>query len=868
MKSRIAIITVATLMGFQAYARITDTVDTGTASTWEVLTVKVKTTIEGWLGYFSKEETDTQVAGTPEKGGAAVGTGTTDRSPGKQSSAPGNSAATDNGAATEASAKAVAPVAAAPVKASPAPNEAARQLKRQALFESKASGSSLKDVQGARDKIKATPLFKVAAPARAGKSKLNKSKEGVPVANWQQVKVTKSVPHLDIGRESQISREDFQVGALSWGVQKPTEFKRLPSPKAVDGKELKTIASYKTSKVLGPRGLQANIRTVGKPLSQEQVDKVSFKITDVPAYKDLAYKPLSEEQMKMVAALILFEKGNHCHMIMGLFHQLASAEKTKIEATYHLGACAADLKMHQSAFDNLSHVIASEDKEFAPLALAALAKDLPLIYEKEFFKVFKNLKNGKALLTQETQDVVYYRLAKGAYRAGDFKTSGAYAESVPVTSEYSDDARFLSGMNSFALGDKPAALRKLIALWATVESKKSVANSNIRALTSVNLARMYFAQKKFDKALEHYMQVPKDHPLWVQALIEQGWTQVAIEDFSGAIGNMYSLHSPYFKAVYQPESFVVRTIGYLNICQYGDAYRTLSFLEKDYREWSGKTSHYLEMKSKPIDIYTTVKNYIRGKSDSDVEGVPYQVWREMAHRKDFLNVQVALNDKSDESKRYEGVNEKIKTEKASIRWHADQAKKRFDEWRGKIAKAKANKTDQKNMDQWNASLKLERDLTVGYRYQLAILELSRQGYLEFQKRSQGKLDTESVTLSTKAGELLLGHAKSMQKEMSRVLENNEFLRYEVFSGSGENIRYQVAGGQVDGSSNRVPAHIKPTKMMNWSFDGEFWEDEIGSYRSSLQNNCPADPSIQRADRVPASATPAGEQARHSDEDEN
>ena len=73
--------------------------------------------------------------------------------------------------------------------------------------------------------------------------------------------------------------------------------------------------------------------------------------------------------------------------------------------------------------------------------------------------------------------------------------------------------------------------------------------------------------------------------------------------------------------------------------------------------------------------------------------------------------------------------------------------------------------------------------------------------------------------------------------MSRTLDNNEFLRYEIFAGSGENIRYQVAGGQTTGD-NRLPASVKPQKMMNWTFDGEFWADEIGNYRSSLKNNCP------------------------------
>src|SRR5690606_38632479 len=123
-----------------------------------------------------------------------------------------------------------------------------------------------------------------------------------------------------------------------------------------------------------------------------------------------------------------------------------------------------------------------------------------------------------------------------------------------------------------------------------------------------------------------------------------------------------------------------RTIGYLNICQYGDAYKTLTWMEKDYRDWNEKTLAYLKTKSEPLAIYNTVKTYIRGKSDQSVDGVPFQVWREMARRKDFLNLQSALNGKQDETKRYEGVNEKIKTEKASIRYHADQSKKQFDIW--------------------------------------------------------------------------------------------------------------------------------------------------------------------------------------------
>src|SRR4051812_21942094 len=93
-------------------------------------------------------------------------------------------------------------------------------------------------------------------------------------------------------------------------------------------------------------------------------------------------------------------------------------------------------------------------------------------------------------------------------------------------------------------------------------------------------------------------------------------------------------------------------------------------------------------------------------------------------------------------------------------------------------------------DSMKASLKLERDYTIGYRYMLTLLEQSRQGLGGFQQVCQGRLEKETAGLTQRAGEVLLAHTKGMQKEMARVLENNEFLRYEVFAGSGENIRYQ------------------------------------------------------------------------------
>ncbi len=843
-KLMIAVIVAGTVQTAHGAMTETGNVQTRVKDTLTQVTTTVKVTIQKWIDYWNgTQPTQTQAQ---QKQAAPAAPTMNAADPKSNSLDPAEKPANTQPASPTANQAAEpmmplpktgqAPATSLQPTASPETPEQAT-LRAQPLYNEKKPNSTLEDIKAVNDTVHQTPVLTVSKPGVQGTSVLPKAKSGVPLADFKRMRDSKRIPRLDIGTENQISSKDFSYGNLQWNENTGAEMGRLPLVPSIYSHDLSVALRVKATPVLGPKGMQANLRPVGRIITQATIDGITYKLHVGEDSKPLAYKPFSEEELKMAAALILFSRGTHCHMVMGIFHQIAAAPKTKVEATYHLGACADQLQMRQAAFDNLAYVVASLDKDYAVPALELLAKDLPMIYEKDFYKLAKSIPTFKSMITDKNRDFITYRMAKGAYRTNDFKTAVLYADQVSEKSDLYADARVLSAMTSFALGEKPRALKKLEEVWKLLEARKEP-NSNIRALTAVNIARMYFSQQKFDKALDAYMQVPKDHPFWVQALIEQGWTQLALEDFSGAIGNMYSLHSPYFKAVYQPESFVVRSIGYLNICQYGDAYKTLTWMEKDYRDWHNRMDRYLETRREdPLAVYKTVRGYIQGKSADNVEGVPYQVWREMARRKDFLNMQTALNEKQDEARRYEGVNEKIKKEKAGIRTRSEQAKRRFDELRTKISHLKADKTLVRDLPQWNASMKLERDLIMGLRYQLAILEQGRQGYLNFQNKCQNKLDIETASLGKQAGEGLLARAKEMREEMNRVLENNEFLRYEVFSGSGENIRYQVAGGEVAGA-NRIPAHIKPTKMMNWAFDGEFWEDEIGSYRSSLQNNCP------------------------------
>ena len=85
--------------------------------------------------------------------------------------------------------------------------------------------------------------------------------------------------------------------------------------------------------------------------------------------------------------------------------------------------------------------------------------------------------------------------------------------------------------------------------------------------------------------------------------------------------------------------------------------------------------------------------------------------------------------------------------------------------------------------------------------------------------------------------------QNLEKDLSHWLDQSELLFYEIHNGAGEHLRYQMAST----TDKRAPANNlnefkKEDKDLQWAFDGEIWEDEVGHYRSSLKNVCPENES--------------------------
>ena len=99
-----------------------------------------------------------------------------------------------------------------------------------------------------------------------------------------------------------------------------------------------------------------------------------------------------------------------------------------------------------------------------------------------------------------------------------------------------------------------------------------------------------------------------------------------------------------------------------------------------------------------------------------------------------------------------------------------------------------------------------------------------------------RLVSEKEKMKILAGDVLQRLYFKASKGLADTLEQKDVLAYEIYSGAGEHLRYQMAG-EVTDKAGGTPLNPEEKQSYKWKFKGEVWEDEIGHYRSSLTNVC-------------------------------
>lgn len=689
---------------------------------------------------------------------------------------------------------------------------------------------------------------------RAADKTLQKSKSGVAVFDLYEpvdpkavkvgkdgkkimpkLKMVKTIPVLDIGVEDEISLTSFTFELPKIFSAEFQKIKALPTPESVKQSVVDGLVKEKFDIAGKPVKIEDIKLSLPKDITAEKVSAIQLVIDQEKPVMVKPYTEISMKELGLLKGLLFSEYQDRCHLAAGFFRELKDLTGDQKDLRdYHYSTCLYKMGFYSEAIPMLTTFVERNSKE-TKAAVELIVSDL----RREFVPVVAEglIKVKAENIPEKKANEVNYYIALGRSIKADHKTALTYALKVKPESTKYPEAQYLASVAEYLTGDVKSSLERQERLLVEVDKRK--VTGPLKSLIKMNLGRTAYRNKQYKKAIESYQFVGRENSLWIQSLTEQGWMQVLAGDAPGAVGNMHSIQVPMFKDIYKPESYVVRAIGYINICQFGDAKKTLDHLAKIYSPWITTIKTELSKPQKNFEFYQNVVDALRTPNNRTT--LPQPVLREISRHKDFLNVQEAINNKVDEGVQFGFIRGVIQKDLAAAKSRMNAAKGRERALDQKIKAASSAKDTLKFVTQWRAERNHEADTMDYYNFEIDVITESMAGYKNFESYAKKNLEDQKSDLKSVAGKTMKTRLVGMQKRLEKLMENNEFLTYEIFSGSGENIRFVSAGGQTKGTqSTRETASKKSSdgKVFLWDFDGEFWADEIGNFKSSLKDNCP------------------------------
>jgi hypothetical protein len=227
-------------------------------------------------------------------------------------------------------------------------------------------------------------------------------------------------------------------------------------------------------------------------------------------------------------------------------------------------------------------------------------------------------------------------LAERQLDRGAFAQARKTAQSIPAKTPWKEHGRYLASLALVDQKDDPALMREagreLTELFRTVE------NNDVFDATAVTLGRLHFILGNYKAAHQYLSQVTRDTNVYIEAAVDNAWSLFRAGDRNNAVGNMFTLHTPYFEGAYMPESYFLTSLGYQESCQFGDAFNAV----KQYK------THYADAYKKLMDFSTLTGeayyNDLLGYLGQKEHKLPGIVLRELGRHPEFLRRQKLLNN--------------------------------------------------------------------------------------------------------------------------------------------------------------------------------------------------------------------------------
>jgi tetratricopeptide (TPR) repeat protein len=255
---------------------------------------------------------------------------------------------------------------------------------------------------------------------------------------------------------------------------------------------------------------------------------------------------------------------------------------------YYLARCLYELEMYHSAQYYFLEVLKKGPEN--PYFKHALPKLVAIANStgdnSELIRVVAKI--PPEAFPRSARNHLFYLMGVRLYEEDDLSRARKYFGQISDRSDQFLRAKYFEGVIYNRQGRLKSAVRSfrdVVQQDVEVDTPRALAEvKDIKNLSLVNVARIYYSIQRFDEASQYYSLVDRDSSYWPTALFESAWSDFMRNDLNLSLGEILTVQSPFFaEDEFVPEATVLRALTYFNLCEYNEVERLLIGFEEQYR---------------------------------------------------------------------------------------------------------------------------------------------------------------------------------------------------------------------------------------------------------------------------------------------
>ncbi len=286
-------------------------------------------------------------------------------------------------------------------------------------------------------------------------------------------------------------------------------------------------------------------------------------------------------------------------------------------------------------------------------------------------------------------------------------------------------------------------------------------------------ARVLYQSERFDDADVTYDRISKNSYVWPDILSEQAWNSYARREFNRSLGKLVTYKSPVLDFVYNSEIDVLRAQSFLSLCLYDDARKSLEEFEMRYADIGREVKRFVEVNANGTEAF-------------------YQV-----------GAQALLSKLNTTNPLFRMANRFV----------------RSPYFRNLLAQDKSLEAERQAIASFARMSNASGGGMVGFLSEV----------LKWRRKTIHQIGGLFVRNS------MIDHHSALVADFEKV----SFIRLEIISRAKDKLMRKSSTAKAEDEERRR-GNVLPSRRDNqyyWSFNGEFWNDELGDYVFGLESEC-------------------------------